>query len=454
MTEKAKALENARLLIVDDDEDMLALLARWFEPEGVVPVTAHSGREALERLDIERPDAVITDLVMDGMDGLKLLAEIHRRDPVMPVVMVSGHAEIADAMKAAHLGVSAFLTKPLKKDALLTCIQGVLETSGIDRSFRGDEFAPAIIFKSTAMAELLDRSRLVAAVDSTVLIFGSTGTGKELLAKAIHEGGQRNEAPFVSVNCSALPEQLLESELFGHEKGAFSGAINRHEGLFRSADGGTLFLDEIGDMPLSLQSKLLRVLQDFEVRPVGSTKTYSVDVRIISATHRDLEQAVEEGEFREDLYYRLGVVPLHMPALAERRDDIAPITEHLLSGLCERHGFPKKHLAPEAKQVLASASWPGNVRQLGNVIEQCVVLSSSEVIPLDLVKTALRERPGEMVPLDEAKQAFERDYLIGVLRITEGQVSNAARLAGRNRTDFYKLLGKHGLNAADFRTED
>jgi two-component system response regulator GlrR len=357
-------------------------------------------------------------------------------------------------MKAAHLGVSAFLTKPFKKDVLLTCIQEVLETSGISRLAGGDGFAPDIIFKSTAMAELMDRSRLVASVDSTVLISGSTGTGKELLAKAIHEGGQRSDAPFVSVNCSALPEQLLESELFGHEKGAFSGAINKHEGLFRSADSGTLFLDEIGDMPFSLQSKLLRVLQDFEVRPVGSTKSYSVDVRIISATHHDLEKAIEEGEFREDLYYRLGVVPLHMPALAERRDDIVPITEHLLSSLCERHGFEKKYLAPEAKQALASASWPGNVRQLGNVIEQCVVLSASEVIPLDLVKTALRERPGEMVPLDEAKQAFERDYLISVLRITEGQVSNAARLAGRNRTDFYKLLGKHGLNAAEFRTGD
>ena len=413
MSEKANALENPRLLIVDDDEDMLALLTRWFEPEGVVPVTAHSGREALERFDIERPDAVITDLVMDGMDGLKLLAEIHRRNPVMPVVMVSGQAEIADAMKAAHLGVSAFLTKPFKKDALLACVREVLETSGINRSLRGDRFAPTIIYKSVAMAELMDRSRLVASVDSTVLISGSTGTGKELLAKAIHKGSQRNEAPFVSVNCSALPEQLLESELFGHEKGAFSGAINKHEGLFRSADGGTLFLDEIGDMPFSLQSKLLRVLQDFEVRPVGSTKSYSVDVRIISATHHDLEKAVEEGEFREDLYYRLGVVPLHMPALAERRDDIVPIGEHLLSSLCERHGFEKKYLAPEAKQALVSASWPGNVRQLGNVIEQCVVLSASEVIPLDLVKTALRERPGEMVPLDEAKQAFERDYLIG-----------------------------------------
>jgi len=227
MSETAKALENLRLLIVDDDEDMTALLARWFEPEGVVPVTAHSGRKALERFDIERPDAVITDLVMDDMDGLKLLAEIHRRDPVMPVVMVSGQAEIADAMKAAHLGVSAFLTKPFKKDALLTCIQEVIETSGINRSLQGDRFAPDIIFKSTAMAELMKRAQLVASVDSTVLISGSTGTGKELLAKAIHVGGQRSEAPFVSVNCSALPEQLLESELFGHEKGAFSGAINR-----------------------------------------------------------------------------------------------------------------------------------------------------------------------------------------------------------------------------------
>jgi two-component system, NtrC family, response regulator GlrR len=385
------------------------------------------------------------------MDGLKLLTEIHRRDPIMPVVMVSGQAVIADAMKAAHLGVSAFLTKPLERPQLFEALTQALENSGIRRAAHTDGFASEIVHQSKLMSELLERARLVASVDSTVLISGSTGTGKELLAKAIHEGSRRNGEAFISVNCSAIPEQLLESELFGHEKGAFSGAATRHEGLFRAANGGTMFLDEIGDMPLALQSKLLRVLQDFEVRPVGSTKSFPVDVRVVSATHRDLARTVEEGEFREDLYYRLSVVPLHMPALEERRDDINPIAEHLLGLLCKRHQLGGKKLAPEAMKILTSASWPGNVRQLGNVIEQCAVLSGGEVITAEMVKTALTQRPGEIMPLDDAKKNFEREYLIGVLRITGGQVSNAARLAGRNRTDFYKLLSKHELDAANFR---
>ena len=446
-------LEQAKLLIVDDDVDVLNLLVRWFDAQGAESVTARNGREALEKFERARPDAVVTDLVMDGMDGLKLLTEVHRRDPIMPVVMISGQAEIADAMKAAHLGVSAFLTKPLKKTALLSEVIRSLESSGVQRAGRAEGFAPEIIYQSAAMKELLERARLVAGVDSTVLITGSTGTGKELLAKSIHGAGSRKDAPFVSVNCSAIPEQLLESELFGHEKGAFSGAINRHDGLFRSAQSGTLFLDEIGDMPVALQSKLLRVLQDFEVRPVGSTKSFPIDVRVISATHRDLDVAVEEGQFREDLYYRLSVVPLHIPSLDDRREDILIIAERLMSTLCERHGWVKKQLAPDAREMLASAAWPGNVRQLANVIEQCAVLCRTDVITAELVKTALRQGPGEIVPLDEAKRVFERDYLIGVLRITEGQVSSAARIAGRNRTDFYKLLNKHGLDAADYRSK-
>ncbi len=451
MNAKSRSIKDARLLIVDDDEDMRNLLERWFKSEGAVPDTARDGRQALERMDQERPDLVITDLVMNGMDGLKLLTEIHRRDPIMPVIMVSGQAVIADAMKAAHLGVSAFLTKPLERDELFEAMNSALESSGSRRVVQGNGFAGEIVHQSKLMSELLERARLVSSVDSTVLISGSTGTGKELLARAIHDGSRRRGEAFVSVNCSAIPEQLLESELFGHEKGAFSGAANRHEGLFRAASGGTMFLDEIGDMSLALQTKLLRVLQDFEVRPVGSTKSYPVDVRVVSATHRDLARAVEDGEFREDLYYRLSVVPLHMPALDERREDIGPIADHLLSALCRRHELGQKKLAQEAKKLLTSVAWPGNVRQLGNVIEQCAVFSSGEIITAETVKTTLSQRPGEVMPLDDAKKNFEREYLISVLRITGGQVSNAARLAGRNRTDFYKLLSKHELDAADFR---
>ncbi len=444
---------SARVLVVDDDPDMLALLDRWFGAAGLHCATAASGSEALTQLDLQRPDVVVTDLVMDEMDGLKLLKEIHRHDPVMPVIMLSGAAGVDEAMRAAHLGVSAFLTKPPDRQALLDEVQRAL-----DRDGHGAEpvtaFGSSIIYRSAAMAALMEKARLVAASDCSVLITGATGTGKELMARAIHDASPRRDKPCVSVNCSAIPDQLLESELFGHEKGAFTGAVNRHEGLFQAADGGTLFLDEIGDMPLQLQAKLLRVLQDFQVRPVGATRSLPVNVRVVSATHQDLEVAVAEKRFREDLYYRLSVVPLHLPPLDERREDIAPIVDDLVTRLARRNDWPSKRFTPEARQFLQGATWPGNVRQLANVVEQCMVLSTSELIPLDLVRAALRNEPAQVPTLDDAKRAFERRYLIDVLRMSDGNVSGAARLAGRNRTEFYKLLSRHHLDAAEFRGDD
>ncbi len=441
----------ARLLLVDDDPDMLDLLVTWFESEGMHVVTAKDGEEALSRLDVERPNLVLTDLVMDGMDGLHLVKEIHRHDAVLPVIMLSGQADIADAMNAAHLGVHSFLTKPVKREGLLQEVRRVLDQAGLGHDGAARGFGATIIHRSAIMTSLLERARMVAGVDSTVLITGSTGTGKELLARAIHDASPRSGQAFISVNCSAIPDQILESELFGHEKGAFTGATNRHEGLFKAADGGTLFLDEVGDMPLELQAKLLRVLQDFQVRPVGSTKDFTVDVRILSATHQDLPAAVEAGDFREDLYYRLSVVPMHMPDLDERREDISPIIDHLLTLLTKRLNIDRKRFSPEARELLHTAAWPGNIRQLANVIEQCVVLSSTEIIPAELVKSAMREQPSEIPTLEEAKRTFERRYIIDVLRMTGGHVSNAARLAGRNRTEFYKLLTRHALDAAQFR---
>ena len=443
--------EQAKLLVVDDDEDMLRLLESWLRKVDYDVHTASSGAEALAQIEITKPDLVLTDLFMEEMDGMALLRRIHDSNPLMPVIMLSGQAAIPDAVKATHLGTSAFLTKPVDREVLLGEI--AKHISSFERNRNHDLFAKAIVHRSALMSELLEQAELVAAGDITVFICGETGTGKEVLAKAIHEASSRKDAPFIGVNCGAIPEQLLESELFGHEKGAFTGANTKHEGLFKAADGGTIFLDEIGDMPLGLQVKLLRVLQDFEIRPVGSTSNIPVNVRVISATHNNLEELVAKGEFREDLYYRLNVVPLEMPALRARREDIPLLLDHFLAQQASKTGKNRKYFEDAALDYLVSASWPGNVRQLVNVVELCTTLTKGDEIALTMVQRALREEPVQMQTLKEAKLETERKYLVGVLRMTQGNVASAARIAGRNRTEFYKLLTTHGIDAADFRVE-
>jgi two-component system response regulator GlrR len=283
-----------------------------------------------------------------------------------------------------------------------------------------------------------------------VLITGESGTGKELLARAIHKASARRAHPFVAINCSAMTEDLLESELFGHEKGAFTGAIRTHKGLFQAADGGTLLLDEIGDMPMRLQVKLLRVLQENQIRPVGSTEAIAVNVRVISATHRDLTQLMVSGQFREDLYYRLNVVHIDMPPLAKRREDIPLLVGHFLEQIA-RESNQRKIYAPEAVELLATAEWPGNIRQLYNVVRHNVALSRNPIINAELVQQALGGGPSKLPSFDEARDEFTRNYLAQILQITGGNVSQAARLAKRNRTDFYKLLGRHQLAPDEFK---
>ena len=447
MTESGKQY---KILLVDDDADILALISTWLKNEDFTVITSTSGEEAITQVGIVRPDLVITDLFMGGMDGMQLLSEIHQDNPLLPVIMLSGQAQIPDAVRATHLGSAAFLTKPVKKEELIEQARKALRISG-DNAVRED-MDKRIIYRSKEMVQLVELAKLVAENDVTVFISGATGTGKEVFARVIHDASRRKDHPFIADNCGAIPEQLLESELFGHEKGAFTGANTRHEGLFQAASGGTIFLDEIGDMPLSLQVKLLRVLQDLQVRPVGSTKSYPIDVRIISATHRNLEEAVKKGEFREDLYYRLKVVPIEIPDLAHRRDDIPVLIEHLLAESAKRTGQKKKRFAPEAMDHLVAASWPGNIRQLMNVVDLCVTLCKTSTIPASLARTAMQDKPGPMQTLKEAKQAFERNYLISVLRVTSGHVANAARIAGRNRTEFYKLLNQHNIDPTQFRS--
>ena len=442
------------VLVVDDDPDLLKLLAMRLGAAGYGVQTAESGERALAAIAVSRPDVVVTDLKMGGMDGLALFDAVQRTAPTLPVIILTAHGTIPDAVDATRRGVFGFLPKPFEGKELLAQVEQALKLSSAGSGAAdGGDWRADFITASPRMEDLLRRARLVAQSDASVLIVGASGTGKELLARAIHGASKRAEAPFVAVNCAAIPEARLESELFGHRKGAFTGAIYDHKGLFQSAEGGTVFLDEIGDMPVALQSKLLRALQEREVRPIGTSQAVPVDVRIISATHRNLEERVASGEFREDLYYRLNVVSFAIPTLAERPEDILPLARHFLTTTAARYGKDVRALAPDALELLVGAPWPGNVRQLANVVEQAVALATSPIVPAALVASALKAEPAGLTPLDAAKRAFERDYLIRILRITKGNVSHAARLAQRNRTEFYKLLDRHQLQPSMFKAE-
>jgi two-component system response regulator GlrR len=439
-----------KILLVDDDPGLLRLLSIRLRAEGYEVEAVESAQKALAILNRFSPDLVITDLRMDKMDGIGLLKELQTRSPGLRVVIVTAHGTIPDAVVATQSGAFGFLTKPIDKDELLQTVQKAIKVSGSPEV--EEDWSADIITRNQAMKEILNQAKMVAATDARVLINGESGTGKELLARAIHNASPRHDNPFVAINCSAMAENLLESELFGHEKGAFTGATRSHKGLFQSAEGGTLLLDEIGDMPMRLQVKLLRVLQEHQVRPVGSTEAIDVDVRVISATHRDLQELMGQGRFREDLYYRLNVVNIKIPTLDQRREDIPLLVAHFLQQISREAGQERKVYAPEAVEMLVTAEWPGNIRQLYNVVRQNVALSRSPVISAELVQQSLGEHSGKLLSFSDARDEFTRNYLSQILQITTGNVSQAARLAKRNRTDFYKLLARHDLNPDQFKT--
>ncbi len=452
-TETVVSIPHAKVLVVDDDPDLLRLLTIRLKAAGYEVAGAGGGEQALALLSTFRPQVLLTDLRMDGMDGMALFDTVSRRHPTLPVIILTAHGTIPEAVDATRRGIFGFLTKPFDARLLLEQIEAAVRLRTPDPQTTASVWHTEIITRSSAMEEVLSQARRVAEGDASVYIHGDSGTGKELLARAIHRVGRRAQGPFLALNCAAIPETLLESELFGHVKGAFTGALNSHKGMFVAANGGTLFLDEIGDMPLSFQAKLLRVLQERQVRPVGSTQSVSFDVRILCASHRDLEVETRHERFREDLYYRLCVVTLHLPPLSKRPEDILLLADHFLDILSKRYGNEDLRFAPEALELLVQAPWPGNVRQLYNVVEQVVALSTGPVIPPLLVGRALRGEPQDIPSLEDARTDFERDYLVRLLRLTRGNVANAARLAKRNRTEFYRLLHRHHLDPVQFKDE-
>jgi two-component system, NtrC family, response regulator GlrR len=447
---------SSKILLVDDDPDLLRLVSIRLIAAGYEVDAASSAEAALNALAVQRADLLLSDWKLPGMDGMTLFEEVRRRYPALPVIMLTAHGTVPDAIEAISHGMFAYLIKPFDGKALLDKVSQalLLASPPSPNHLDGDQtWRQGFISCSPVMDELLAEARLVAVTDASVLIRGESGTGKEVLAQAIHRASLRAKRPFIAVNCGAIPENLLESELFGHEKGAFTGASQKQNGLFLEADGGTIFLDEIGDMPLPLQVKLLRVLQEREVRPVGAGRAVPVNVRVLSATHRDLQALLQDGSFREDLFYRLNVVSLALPSLTERREDIPLLARHFLAQVVERYAKTDCHFAADALSFLSTANWPGNIRQLSNLVEQCCVLTTGPIITLAQVQKAMATESAAILPLAEAKRLFERDYLERLLRLTGGNVSDAARLADRNRTEFYRLLQKHDLAPAAFKTD-
>jgi two-component system response regulator GlrR len=462
-----------RILVVDDDPNIIELVKMRLESAGYDVTAACKEEDAIGAVKAEPVDLCLFDLMLENQDGISLMESVHAITPDVPAIILTAHGTIETAVEAMRKGAYGYLTKPFEPRDLLVQIERALEHRRLNSEIKRlkglveERFDFAnIVARSAKMRSVLDVVTRIAKLDSTVHIQGESGTGKELVAKAIHLASDRKDQNFVALNCAALPETLLESELFGHEKGAFTGAVKTTKGLFTQAHGGTLFLDEIGDMPLSTQSKLLRVLQERQFYPVGSQTPVEVDVRVIVATNKDLEEHVKRGLFRDDLFYRIHVIPIHLPPLRDRKEDILPLAEHFLKKCSVQMKRDVKAIAPDALRKMMLHDWPGNVRELENAIEYAVAMTQKDTITEDYVlptKVVLREEEksstqdrapasDEMIkPLKDARDAFERDYLVQVLALTEGNVSQAAKLAGKYRADFYDLLKKHRLKVDEFK---
>jgi two-component system, NtrC family, response regulator GlrR len=462
-----------KILVVDDDKNLIEVVKMRLESANYTVTAAATELEAIQAVKGQALDLCLLDLMLAEQDGISLMGEIHGVNPELPAIILTAHGSIESAVEAMRKGAYSYLTKPFEPRDLLLQIERALEHRRLnsevkrlkgllEEKYNFDN----IIARSAKMRSVLDIVARIAKLDSTVYLYGESGTGKELIAKAIHFASDRRDQQFVALNCAALPETLLESELFGHEKGAFTGALRSTKGLFTQAHGGTLFLDEIGDMPLATQSKLLRALQERQFYPVGGDSPVEVDVRVIVATNKDLQELVQKGLFRDDLFYRIHVIPIQLPPLRERKEDIVPLVDQFLTKFSHQMKKDVKGITPEVLKMLMLHDWPGNVRELENAIEYAVAMTQKDVITEDCVlqaKSAGSEVPkglshqrylnGDeaLKPLKDARDAFEKDYLVQVLSMTEGNVTQAAKLAGKYRADLYDLLKKHDLSVESFK---
>jgi len=470
-------MSTGRILVVDDDRNLLELVRTRLEAAKYEVLTAVNGEEAREALNGDSIDLSIVDLKLAGQDGMSLMEELHAINPALPVIILTGYGSIEGAVEAIKRGAYGYLTKPIDPRDLQLQIARALENRRLaSENMRLKELLKEkfdftnIVAKSDKMQKVLAGVSRIAQTESTVYIHGESGTGKEVIAKAIHLASERKNKPFVAINCAAVPETLLESELFGHEKGSFTGAVRSTKGFFTQAHEGTIFLDEIGDMPLSIQPKLLRALEERQFYPIGSEKPIQVDVRVIVATKKDLEEEVKKGLFREDLFYRIHVIPVRLPPLRERKEDIPHLVGHLLQKIALQTKNDVKGLTPQAMKKLMLHDWPGNVRELENTLEYAVTMTEDKLVTEDLifetrVPTAVGSQEsairGDLLPaegplrsLKEARAEFEKAYLIRLLEHSNGSAAKAAEIAGKYRADFYDLLKKHGIKLQEFKKID
>jgi two-component system nitrogen regulation response regulator NtrX len=454
----------AHLLIVDDEANTLASLARAFRLAGFEATVCDSAARALELVKAQRFDLILSDVVMPVKDGLSLLEDLKALEVATPVVMMSGQAHIEMAVRATRLGAKDFLEKPLSTEKLLLTVENVLHLTQLEeenRQLRGRVGKHEIVWKGEAMRRLMEQVERVAASETRVCILGETGTGKELVARTLHERSARRAGPFITMNCAAVPSELIESELFGHEKGAFTGAAARHRGKFELAHRGTLFLDEIGDMPLAMQAKLLRVLEEGEIEPLGGDHPVAVDVRVIVATHRNLEELVRQGKFRQDLYHRVFVFPLLLPPLRERLEDIPILAEHFARQVAAQNGWKPAPFTSEAAEELRKYSWPGNVRELRNIVERVLLLAGGTEVDGGTVRMALPQQESQAVPpgatsgsLGERVDAFERETILAELRRRQNHITRTAKALGLERSYFYKKCQQLGIDLRAIRKEE